>query len=191
MEVPTFKLVLDPEKENLGMKIMSLVNEPAVMVNWVKFKDLDIKLAIQSEDERIIMGPALIPDLQIKRSVMDQVFFVSIDRENILKTAIKFQVDGIANRLDTNHDSNLLSGVTIFESFITNEKRVQSVKGFEDLPVGTWFITAKVNNDEVWNKVKSGELKGFSIDALFSFEQADQLDTKTIESTIKEILNTL
>jgi hypothetical protein len=184
-------MILDPSEAELGMKIMSVVSSPAIQVNWVKLSDKQIKLSIQDEEQRIVFGPALIPDLPIKRTILDEVFYVSIDRENILHTAIKFQKDGIANKIDTNHDNQLLQGITIFESFLTDEKRVQAVKGFEELPVGTWFITAKVNNDQVWEKIKTGELNGFSIDALFKFEKAETLDTPTIEGAIREILNTL
>lgn len=191
MEIPTFKMILDPNESELGMKLMSVVGDPAIMVKWVKFSNQPIKLAIQNEEKRIVFGPALIPDLPIKRTIMNEVFFVSIDRENIFQTAIKFQKDNLANKLDMNHSNQLLQGITIFETFVTDEERVSQVKGFEDLPVGTWFIGAKVNNDEVWNKIKSGELNGFSIDALFKFEQAESLDGPTIQKEITEILNTL
>ena len=189
MEAPIYKMILDPSEEGLGMKIMSLVSEPAIMTNWVKFNEGEIKLAVQDEEQRIVFGAALIPDLPIKRVVMGQTFYVAIDKENILSTAIKFQKDGVANRIDMQHSGTLLNDITIFESFVTNENRVTFAKGFEDLPMGTWFISAKINNDEVWQKIKAGEIKGFSIDALFSFEPSEMLDTSVIQATIKEILN--
>lgn len=192
MDYPHFKLKLIPNEQELGMKIMSMVSEPAIMVNWVKFNsEKPIKFSIQDEDQRIVFAPALIPDLPIKRVSGDEIFFVSIDRDNILQTAIKFAKDNLANKVDENHDEQLLSGITIFESFVTSENRVTLAKGFEELPVGTWFITAKVNNDEVWNKIKSGELNGFSIDALFKFEKAEILDNKEVLAITKEILNSL
>lgn len=191
MEIPTFKMVLDEANSGLGINIMSLVETPAIMVTWAKFNDNEVKLSIQDEDQRIVFGPALIPDLPIKRSVMGEVFFVSIDRENILKTAIKFQKDNLANKLDVNHSQQVLQGLTIFETFVTDENRVPMAKGFESLPLGTWFITAKVNNDDIWNKMKSGELNGFSIDGLFSFKQSKDLTDKEIQSITREIINTL
>jgi len=191
MEIPTFKMVLNPDDEGLGLKLMSVVDNPAIMVTWAKFNEQEIKLSIQDEDQRIVFGPALIPDLPIKRSIMGEKFFVSIDRENILKTAIKFQKDNLANKIDENHSQNILSGITIFETFVTNENRVQLVKGFESLPMGTWFIGAKVNNDDIWGKAKRGELNGFSIDGLFSFKQAEDLTEKDIRGITREILNKL
>lgn len=184
-------MVLDEANSGLGINIMSLVERPAIMVTWAKFNDNEVKLSIQDEDQRIVFGPALIPDLPIKRSVMGEVFFVSIDRENILKTAIKFQKDNLANKLDVNHSQQVLQGLTIFETFVTDENRVPMAKGFESLPLGTWFITAKVNNDDIWNKMKSGELNGFSIDGLFSFKQSQDLTDKEIQTITREILNTL
>lgn len=189
MEIPTFKMVLDDSAQ--GLKLMSLVDSPAIMVTWAKFNEQEIKLSIQDEDQRIVFGPALIPDLPIKRSIMGEVFFVSIDRENILKTAIKFQKDNLANQLDVNHNQQVLEGLTIFETFVTDENRVTMANGFESLPMGTWFITAKVNNDETWAKIKSGELTGFSIDGLFSFKQYETLTEKEIRSITRKIINSL
>jgi hypothetical protein len=69
------------------------------------------------------------------------------------------------------HDPNLQTeGVTIFESFISDASRgILPMKGFEDLPDGSWFISAKVENDDVWNKIKAGEVKGFSVEGIFSY----------------------
>jgi len=192
MDYPHYKLTLAPNEQEMGMKIMSMVQSPAIMINWVKFSEQkQIKFSIQDNEQRIVFAPALVPDLPIERINGDQKFYVSIDRENILNTAIKFSKDNLANKLDTNHNQELLNGITIFESFVTDENRVTMAKGFEDLPIGTWFITAKVNNDEVWNKIKAGELNGFSIDALFKFEQAPTLEDSEVQSLIKNIFSIL
>lgn len=190
MEIPVYKMELDPNEPKLGMKIMSMVDAPAIMVNWVKFKDSQqVKFAIDSEEERIVFAPALIPDMPIYRNVGGKEFYLTIDAPTIQATAIKFAKDNLTNNLDVNHDGNIVKDVTIFESFITSENRVQAAKGFEDLPLGTWFISAKVNNDEVWNRIKSGELNGFSIDALFTFGKAESTDNSEAEAQIEEILN--
>ena len=190
MEIPVYKMELDPNEPKLGMKIMSMVDAPAIMVNWVKFKDSNqVKFAIDSEEQRIVFAPALIPDMPIYRNMGGKEFYLTIDAQTIQETAIKFAKDNLNNNLDINHDGNVIGDVTIFESFITSPNRVQSAKGFEELPIGTWFIAAKVNNDEVWNKIKAGELNGFSIDALFSFKKAESVDTIDVDKTIDQILN--
>lgn len=183
---------LDPNEPKLGMKIMSMVDAPAIMVNWVKFKDSNqVKFAIDSEEQRIVFAPALIPDMPIYRNVGGKEFYLTIDAPTIQETAIKFAKDNLNNTLDINHDGNIIGDVTIFESFITSENRVQAAKGFEDLPVGTWFISAKVNNDDVWNKIKAGELNGFSIDALFSFAKSETVTDSQAQADIEEILNSI
>ena len=80
-----------------------------------------------------------------------------------------------------------VNDVFIFESFVTDENRVQSVKGFEDLPYGTWFMTMKVNNDDVWNKVKQGEFNGFSLEALFKLKPVEPLNDAEIKALMKLI----
>jgi hypothetical protein len=64
---------------------------------------------------------------------------------------------------------------------------VQSVKGFEDLPLGTWFMTMKINNDDVWEKVKQGEFNGFSLEALFKLKPVEPLN----DAEIKALMNLL
>jgi hypothetical protein len=188
MEVPHYKLILDEQDTDLGLKILSAVEDPAIMIGWTKFDAKEIKLSILNEDKRIVFGPALIPDLPIQRSINGQQFTVSIDRENIFKTLLKLQKENPNLKSDTNHDQQIIEGVTIFEKFVTDEDRVPTVKGF-DLPVGTLFFTGKIEDDATWEKVKSGELKGWSIDALFKFKPAETITDKETEKLIREILS--
>ena len=81
--------------------------------------------------------------------------------QKLIRYALKFGVVGLAG---------YVTDVTIFNSFIADaELGVAPMRGYEDLPDGTWFIHAKVNNDEVWQKVKDGQIKGFSVEGLFNY----------------------
>lgn len=189
MDIPIYKMTLDDSDVDLGIKIMSMVGSPAIMTNWVKFNDKPVKLSVVDPVKRIVFGPALIPELPIKRMVMGQEFYLTIDRDTIMQASIKMAKQGVFNKIDTNHDGALVSGATLFESFISDENRVSIVMGYEDLPMGTLYLTGKINNDAQWAKVESGELKGWSIDALFKFQPAETLTNKEVQKVIRQILS--
>jgi len=72
---------------------------------------------------------------------------------------------------------------------VTNEHTVDNVKAFETLPIGTWFVGAKVDNQDVWQLIKEEKLNGWSIDGLFEFKIDDSLSDNEIEQMIDEVLN--
>lgn len=187
-ELPIIKAVLTDDEQ--GLKFMSAVESPAIMVQWVKFNNEEpIKMAIQSEEQRIVFAPALIPDLPIYRNMNGKEFYLTFDRQTIEQIALKFAKDNLLNSIDLNHDGIKLNGVQIYQSFVTNEKTVENVKAFETLPVGTWYVGAKVDNEEVWNLIKEEKLNGWSIDGLFEFKLDDTLSDNEIEQMIDDVLN--
>jgi hypothetical protein len=98
---------------------------------------------------------------------------------------MKFARENRNNNVKLTHDTNANTGdVFIFESFVTDENRVSSVKGFESLPIGTWFITCKVLSDTVWNAIKDGTFNGFSLEAMFKMNPVTMLN----ESDMKKLL---
>lgn len=187
--VPTKRLVInDP---GTGVFTMAFVDAPAIMVNWFKFSEnKEIKFAIQNEEQRIVFGPALIPNLPIPRVAADgSKFVVYMDAPTIQDIAIRYAQQGRQNSANEMHDdSRMLSGVTVFESFIVNKDRSNPPKGFESLPEGTWFISAKVNNDELWAKIKSGEFMGFSIEGFFEQQPVQDLTIEQVEAIMESIL---
>jgi hypothetical protein len=81
-----------------------------------------------------------------------------------------------------------VEGVTMFESFITDASRgIQPMKGFEDAPDGSWFGSFKVDNPQVWNDVKDGKFKGFSVEGLFTYK-TQMSKEQELMNAIKEIL---
>jgi len=189
MQVPVYKMTLDPSNPKLGMKFMSMVGSPAIMVNCVKFsEDKRVKLSLS---ENRIFGPALIPELLIERNNNGQQFYLSIDSETIEQFHLKACNDNAYKNLDVDHSNQLIQGVTIDTMFITGPNITSKVPGFEDMPEGTLFLGAKVNNSEIISKIQSGEINGWSIDAMFSFEPSEVLSDKQVEGLIKEVLNSL
>ena len=189
MELPIKKAIIDVEDSEMGLKTVSLVSDPAIQINWIKFnKQSEIKLAIQNEDKRIIFTPVLIPNQLIYRNIAGEEFNLMFDKETIELVEQKWVKDNLSSTVDIEHSSKLIEGVTFFESVLLNNERFATAKGFEVLPEGTWFLTGKVESDEVWTKIKSGEVNGVSIDGLFKTAEVNKV-TMSDEQVIKIINN--
>jgi len=189
MELPIKKAIIDVEDSEMGLKTVSLVSDPAIQINWIKFnKQSEIKLAIQNEDKRIIFTPVLIPNQLIYRNIAGEEFNLMFDKETIELVEQKWVKDNLSSVVDIEHSSKLIDGVTFFESVLLNNERFATAKGFEGLPEGTWFLTGKVESDEVWTKIKSGEVNGVSIDGLFKTTEVNKV-TMSDEQVIKIINN--
>ena len=121
------------------------------------------------EEKRIVFGPAMIPDLKIYRKDMfGNPYYVFFSAETIKMIAEKYMRNKYIDNNDTNHNGKAASDVYVIESWIKEDENDKSTKyGYGDLPVGTWFVSMKVRNDEVWEKVKKGELRGFSVSGYF------------------------
>lgn len=168
MSLPIFELTLDGE--GTGVTAVALVNQPAIGIEYQAFQKA-MKFGIADESRRIVMGAAMIPDLPIYRMDAERGEYMAIFRkETIQKIAEQFFKENRQGELNEEHDSSkMVDGGYMFQSFITNkEMGIQPPKGFENIADGTWFVAAKIENDEVWSKIKSdGEYKGFSIEGMF------------------------
>jgi hypothetical protein len=149
--------------------------------------------AVINEEERIVVGPAMIPDKRIFRRDEDgteyEVFFT---KNTIRIIAEKFFKKGFQNNGNEMHDSSKPVDMVFFQSWIADEsKGIPKMKQFEDLPDGTWFLGAKVNSDDAWAKVKDGTFKGFSVEGMFDMlpvKMSDQVAAKDIIDKLKELL---
>lgn len=188
----TYRIVFDEDKVD-GVYAISLVEAPAIDVEFVALSKEKVQLKEVNEEKRLLISPVLIPNQKILRMTAEGTpYNIVFDEETILKVQQNFYKKGYQNNSTLEHDENLkLSDVTFVESWIKDdENHDKSIKyGFSDLPIGTWFAVMKVENDEVWNKVKRGEVKGFSIDGAFELESINLNQIKM--SIKKEVLQAL
>lgn len=161
-----------------------------------KFAEINYSFQIISEDEHIISGPLMLADEIIYReNERFGAHYVRFSADTIKDIAIKFAKRKYQSNVNLMHDpSQVVEGVTMFESFIVDKKRgVLPMAGFEDVADGSWFGSFYVENNEVWNQVKSGELRGFSVEGLFDYEEPkkqlspEEQALKKIEELLKEI----
>jgi hypothetical protein len=141
--------------------------------NIKKKKKKDQKFAIDSEEKRTIVGPAMVPDLRIPRKDNDGNFYsVYFSSETIKMIAEKYMKNQYTRNNDLMHDGTAVKDVYVVESWIKEDENDKSNKyGYGDLPIGTWFVAMKCaktpQGDKVWEMVKSGELAGYSVSGWF------------------------
>jgi hypothetical protein len=147
--------------------------------------------AIQSESEHIITGPLMIPQQLIYRnSEQFGEHYVKFSVDTIKQIAIKFSKKGYQKNVNLMHEADMkVDGLTMFESFISDSKRgIKPMEAFKDLPDGTWFGSFYVENPKVWDMVKEGQVKGFSVEGMFDYEKPMSEDEKQL-AELREILN--
>jgi hypothetical protein len=172
MEYMIYEAQVSPDlTSDLEVNYLGLVEKPAIDKNFQAFKEHAAKFVI-NEEKKIISGPAMIADLPIYRSD-DSLgeYYVVFNKPAIQTIVEKFSAKGYLKNFNLFHDpAQKVDDVTVFNSFIIDtELGINPPSNFTDLPNGSWFITAKVNNEDVWNKVKTGEIKGFSVEGIFTY----------------------
>lgn len=172
MELPIYKAEIDINPlSDLEVNFIGLVDRPAIERNFQAFKNMKAQF-ILNEEKRIISGPAMIADMPIYRRDEELgEYYVVFDKTAIRCIVEKFSAKGYMKNFNLFHnDQAQVTDVTIFNSFISDsELGISPLKGFDDISDGSWFISAKVNNDYVWNQVKEGTIKGFSVEGIFSY----------------------
>ena len=164
------ELVLDETAMLNGIDAISIVESPAIEENFVALKNQQkVEFATQSEDKRILIGPALIPNKTIYRHQDGEEFYVYFSKGTIRRASELFLMRGNQNNSTLEHEAEL-HGLSVVESWIIEDadKDKSRLYGL-NMPVGTWMVSVKVNNEEVWNNfVKTGAVKGFSIEGYFA-----------------------
>lgn len=162
--------------ENDGILCVSLVDLPAVEKDFQKFsKQEKIQYKIENEEKRIIRGLIMSCDTPIYRRNGDFEYYISYQPETIRIMAEKFLKENNQNMVDTQHNNQWVDGVNLVQLFIKDSEYGINPKGFEDVKDGSLFAEYKVNNDEIWGQIKSGEFKGFSLEGYFTVEETNEM----------------
>ena len=166
------ELVIDEESEEFsGIEAISVVESPAIEEEFIALKNEDqIRLAEVSKEKRLLMGAALIPDKPIYRKSEDNEFYIYFSKETVAKASQMFLKSGNQGQATMEHASKKLEGMTVVESWIVEDLVHDKSKKYGlDMPIGTWMVSMKVDNDEIWNNyVKKNKIKGFSIEGYFA-----------------------
>lgn len=183
------------EDTSKGVYALSVVENPAMQDLWITLSEhpKEVNLTLANEEKRLLLGAALIPDKRIYRNVDGNEFYITFNAQTIEKLAHSFLKNGNQNNSSLEHETQL-SGMSVVEAWIVqdpnNDKSNSYGKTYEK---GTWVTMMKVDNEDVWQKAKNGEIKGFSIDALIglkelqvNFKNEVNMDLKSITDAIAD-----
>lgn len=178
----------DEQKEDFGVFTVSLVDKPAIIAEYMVFNEegkQHFKFQVTDKEKRIVTGAVMIPSMPIYRK--DETrgeFYVMANKSTIETAAMQFMKRGLTQSVNMMHEANLIpEGVFIFESWLIDRERgTQEPKGFKQCPEGTWFMSMKIENDEVWNEfIKTGMLRGFSIEGNFRLKEKESKDATFLQ----------
>jgi hypothetical protein len=170
------ELFIDENDEVSGVEAVSVVENPAIEENFIALKNQEFNFAQVDKEKRILMGAALIPNKPIYRKNKDSEYYIYFSQATVRKASELFFIRGNQNNSTLEHQLEL-KGLTTVESWIVESEQDKSRMYDFNVPIGTWMISVKVNNDKVWQQVKAGEVKGFSIEGYF----AEKLETRPNE----------
>ena len=190
------ELILDDQQLASGIDAISIVEAPAIESNFIALKSHEIKFAQVDAEKRILMGAVLIPDKPIfRKQVMNgemQEFYVYFSKNTVSRASQMFLMKGNQGKATLEHDM-ALQGICMVESWIKEdmEKDKSAIYGMTD-PIGTWMGCLKVTNDEIWNDyVKTGRVKGFSIEGYFADKSMPLSKVETDDEKLAKVIDIL
>ena len=190
------ELILDDQQMASGIDAISIVEAPAIESNFIALKSHEIKFAQVDAEKRILMGPVLIPDKPIyRKQVMNgemQEFYVYFSKNTVCRASQMFLMKGNQGKATLEHDM-AVQGICMVESWIKEdmEKDKSAIYGMND-PIGTWMGCLKVTNDEIWNDyVKTGRVKGFSIEGYFADKSMPMSKIETDDEKLAKVIDIL
>lgn len=188
------ELILDENEEFNGIEAISVVENPAIEEDFIALKgeNEQIKLANVSNERRILMGALLIPNKPIYRRNDDGEYYIFFSKNTVSKASQMYLMRGNQNNSTMEHDYQL-KGLSLVESWIVEDEIHDKSRKYDlNVPIGTWMGSVKVTNDDVWNNyVKTGKVKGFSIEGYFADKMEKPNPEKMAEQNAIELLNNI
>ena len=185
MEV--YELFIQEDSEFSGVDAISIVEEPAIEEDFITLAAHKQELAKIDDEKRILMGAALVPNRKIFRRDEDKEYYIFFSEETVRKASELFLARGKQNNSTLEHQYKL-KGLSVVESWIVEDEKQDKTRLYNlEVPKGTWMVSVKVNNDEVWEEyVKSGKVKGFSIEGFFQDNKEERPKESIREEACEE-----
>ena len=197
--LPLFEACIDTKDSETGMFVISLVDSPANERDFVAFEEVKQiqTYSIANDEEQKVFGLVMECDKPIyRRNQQGFEYYITYNRKTIEAMTEKYFKMGLQNNVDTMHNFELEDGVTLTQMFIKDSSKGINPIGFEDVADGSLFAEFHIENAEVWNAIKEGEYKGFSLAGVFIKKEVEHIEEthnkenklKNKMSKIKEML---
>lgn len=186
-----YKVKID-EDEQLGMDAISLVEFPAIEVDFLAFsKDHRMELTQFDEEKREITGVVCLADTPIlRKNEQFGVHCILFDRDTIRKMMLRYFKNGFNNRVNVEHRGEMIEGLTMIESYVKDSTRNVAPVEFKDVTDGSWIATFKVENEDIWSSIREDhKLRGFSLQGLFAYGEEVRLSAEEeYDSWLEDII---
>ena len=186
------ELIIADDSQELAIDAISLVTSPAIEQDFVFFgkEKNNLTFAKVDEEKRMLVSPALIPNKQIFRHDpnTDSDYYVYFSKETVRKASELYLKHNNHHKATYQHQDRV-SGVLTVESWIKEGDQDKSKLYGYDLPDGTWFVKMKIENDDLWQEIKSGSLRGLSIEGYFTDRMEKMAEKKATSEEILKALN--
>ena len=193
MTLPIFDITFNPA-EDIGLTAISFVDMPAIEQMFVyQGKDKTEKYAfgqilMASAEKHEVISPVLIPNQLILRiNENGEKYYVRWSKEVIEQVANYYIMNQYQNNFtfqhewfDTgegNYEDSFIKDVYMLEMWTIDDAKTDKankVYGYH-LPEGTLMVRLKIHNRKLWAKIKSGEVKGLSIEAFIPVQEAGKV----------------
>ena len=183
------ELIIDEEAELYGIDAISLVDRPAIELDFIALKQQRVEFAEVDAEKRVLIGPALVPDKPIYRKNGEDEFYVYFSKGTVRKASELYLKHGNQAKHTLEHE-HTIHGLTVVESWIVeNKEQDKSALYGLDVPVGTWMVAVKVDNEAIWQEwVKEGKVKGFSIEGYFVDKMKKNSEDEMLAELAKAIV---
>lgn len=162
-----YKVVADKSE----VMAVSLVDEPAIDLNFIHLhKETPQLIYLDKDDKHLLVGCVLRPDYPIYRNNGKEEFYLEFPKETVERLAYDYMQSGRIYSFTTDH-KDIADNVSIVESWIKTSENDKSKDYGLDVPIGSWIICAKVEDEAIWKRVKDGELRGFSVESFVNLEE--------------------
>jgi hypothetical protein len=185
-----YELVIEDKEDEIFA--ISLVENPAIESDWVYFDKEVIQFAAIDTEQKMLIGPILIPDKKILRlDAEGQPYHVFFTKETVKKLAQNYLKKKYTDSATLEHE-NKIKGVDLVESWVKDGQLDKSNNYGLNVPKGTWLGIFKISDDKLWTDfIKTGKVKGFSIEGLFSHKlvEASMVEDLLLDKNITELSN--
>lgn len=183
--IPVYRVLVDDERD--GMVRVSLVDDPAVMSDFVAFgRQEPQRFAVENEDKRLAFGVVARADFPIFRNdPVNGDHYVIFPADTIREMAQKYLTEGRADRVDLMHDGDDVGGVHLVQWFIKDSAKGVAPAGFDDIADGSLFAEYHVEDDAIWQQIKDGTFKGFSMEVFYTL--TPEGDTQAVEEAVADL----
>jgi hypothetical protein len=172
-KIKKYRIIANEDSE---MNRISIVDKPAIEIGAMLFNNQKINFSIVDKEKMELMGPAMIPNKEIIRFDEKEPYFVVFEKRDIEEYLLKFQKRNSDFKINFNHSNKIVKSF-VKEIWIKESNEDKSNKYFPDLPIGTLFLTVKIEDEYFWEKeVKTDGFNGFSVEITGELEEIGEED---------------